>query len=152
MRRGVHNSSLDEHGSSAELRDACTRDSDGGNSGRYQVSCMAQAMAAEARHAGAGARAGRIREMAIRNQCCGDSVVRDDEGNIPMGAPSITFRHGRALRIQDPKLMHITVAPCISALGYVVQPLIVIPLLKSCMREFQALHQGRCFVSTATRG
>jgi hypothetical protein len=58
----------------------------------------------------------------------------------------------RVLRMQDPELMDITVAPCISPLGHAAPPLIVIALLKSCMREFQALHKGRCFVSTAKRG
>jgi hypothetical protein len=45
-------------------------------------------------------------------------------------------------RIQDPKHMQITVALCISALGHAAPPLIVIPLLKSCMRAFRALHKG----------
>jgi hypothetical protein len=58
----------------------------------------------------------------------------------------------RVLRIHDAKLMHITVAPCLGALGHDAPPLIMIPLLKSCMREVQALHNGRCFISTAKRG
>jgi hypothetical protein len=93
--QGINKPSFAEHDSLAELREACTGDSEGGNSGRYQVGCMAEILAAEARHAGADARADRNCEMAIRNQCCGDSVVRDYEGNIPMGAPGTNFRCGR---------------------------------------------------------
>jgi hypothetical protein len=89
--QGIDNSSFAEHDSFSEPREARRRDSDGSECGRYQVGCMAEILAAEARHADAGARADRIREMAIRNQCRGDSMVRDDEGNIPMGAPSIDF-------------------------------------------------------------
>jgi hypothetical protein len=48
--------------------------------------------------------------------------------------------------------MHVTVAPCINALGEAAPPLIVIPLLKSCKDEFRALHGRRCFMATAKRG